>query len=199
MTITIEDRPSTLLELLWVREAYDLRPHGDDLPPLLRDTPPAAHNATVGPETRGEWESAWLSVWNAAVAHASADISSALHDAIQSTENGSPERIELLRQIIGPDWREAFGDDAFAGDAYRDWSERDARARMAETPVPLEEHPERRDLAALIPAWRAGLTKIVTIPCAGEFTRKFNDSALLTTEETRHDSESYRRALSSFI
>ena len=198
MTITIEDRPSTLLELLWIREAYDLHPHGEDLPPLLIDTPPAALTAAVGPETRGEWEGEWPSVWHSAVAHASADFSSALHDAIQSTEDGSRERIELFRQIIGPDWRDTF-DDAFAGAAYSDWSERDARARMAETPVPLEEHPERRDLATLIPAWRAGLTKIVTIPCAGEFTRKVNDSALLMTEATRHDSDRYRRALSSFI
>jgi hypothetical protein len=66
-------------------------------------------------------------------------------------------------------------------------------------PTRLEDQPERRDLAALIPAWRAGLTTIVTIPCAGEFTLRIGENALLTTAATREDSDSYRRALSMFI
>ena len=35
MIITVEDRPNVLLELLWIREAFALQPHGEDLPPLL--------------------------------------------------------------------------------------------------------------------------------------------------------------------
>lgn len=35
MLITVEDRPTTLLELLWIREAYALTPPGDDRPPTL--------------------------------------------------------------------------------------------------------------------------------------------------------------------
>jgi len=38
----------------------------------------------------------------------------------------------------------------------------------------------------------------VTIPCSGEFTRRVGENALLMTAATREDSDSYRRALSSF-
>ena len=62
----------------------------------------------------------------------------------------------------------------------------------------LENSPERRDLEALIPAWRAGLTKVVTIPCRGDHTRRVGDNALLVTDETRADSERDRRALAAF-
>lgn len=60
------------------------------------------------------------------------------------------------------------------------------------------ESPEHRDLDALIRAWRTGLTKVVTIPCRGEFSRKITDNALLMTDATRADSSAYQRALSSF-
>ena len=62
----------------------------------------------------------------------------------------------------------------------------------------LEDAPERRDLVALIPAWRAGLTKIVTIPCVGEYVRRLGPHGLLMTDATREDSDAYRRALGSF-
>ena len=60
------------------------------------------------------------------------------------------------------------------------------------------EPPEHRDLDALIRAWRAGLTIVVTIPCQGEFSRKITDNALLMTDTTRADSSTYQRALNSF-
>ena len=44
----------------------------------------------------------------------------------------------------------------------------------------------------------AGLTKIVTIPCRGEFAGRISDHALLMTEGVRADSAAYRRALASF-
>lgn len=57
---------------------------------------------------------------------------------------------------------------------------------------------ERRDAASLIPAWR-GLRKIIAVPCTGEFTRRVGSSGLLMTAATHEDSETYRRALSSFV
>ena len=47
MVLTIEDDSQTLLELLWVREAWRLQPAGDDLAPLLSVTPVGADNAAV--------------------------------------------------------------------------------------------------------------------------------------------------------
>lgn len=50
MLITIENDSAALLELLWIREAWDLHPVGHDLPPLLADqvTRPATSGAIRG-------------------------------------------------------------------------------------------------------------------------------------------------------
>jgi hypothetical protein len=64
--------------------------------------------------------------------------------------------------------------------------------------VAYDETPERASLDALIPAWRSGLTRLVTIPCRGEFTRRIGSAALLITEETRNDVARYTDALRSF-
>ena len=47
MTITVEDRPSALLELLWIREAHDLQPAADQLPPSLVHPPQPAKRAAI--------------------------------------------------------------------------------------------------------------------------------------------------------
>ncbi|PXA72791.1 hypothetical protein [Cryobacterium arcticum] len=199
MIITVEDRPNVLLELLWIREAFTLQPHGEDLPPSLSDTPEVVQNAASSADTRAEWACAWPRIWHAAVAHAGADTASQLFDEIRTTPIGSAERAELLHQINGPNWRDEFGDGAFHHDSYSTWSQLGMDALLAGLSTPLEDHPERRDLPTLISAWHAGLTKIVTIPCAGEFTRKVSENALLMTDATREDSDSYRRALSTFV
>ncbi|MDP3951002.1 hypothetical protein [Microbacterium sp.] len=121
-----------------------------------------------------------------------------MFDELQTTAYGSTERADLLHRIIGPTWRDEFGDSAFDHRSYSTWSQSGMDAYLAAMPRRLEEEPERRDLSALIPAWRAGLTKIVTIPCVGEFTRTVGESALLMTAATRDESDRYRRALSTF-
>lgn len=199
MSITVDDRPHILMELLWLREAYELQPEGDDLPPLLVDTPVAVPDPTVSAATRDEWAAAWPRIWRAALAHAGRDQDPRSFDELTTTANGSPERAELLHRIAGPSWRDEFGDTAFDHGSFATWSQQGAEAHMAMMPTRLEDHPERRDLSALIPAWHAGLTKVVTVPCAGEFTRRVGENALLTTSATREHSDSYRRALSTFI
>lgn len=199
MSITVEDRPHTLLELLWLREAYDLHPEGEDIPPLLVDRPAAVQDPAVAAAVRDEWEAAWPRIWHAAVAHACRDCDPRLFVEIQTTADGSLERADLLHRIVGPSGRDHFGDSAFDHESHTTWLRRGMNAHVAAIPTRLEDQPERRDLAALIPAWRAGLTTIVTIPCAGEFTLRIGENALLTTAATREDSDSYRRALSMFI
>lgn len=198
MSITVEDRPNTLLELLWIREAYELGPRGDDLPPLLSDTPATVHNSAVSAGTSGQWALAWPRIWHAAVAHEGQNRDPRLFDELRNTADGSTERADLLHRMIGPTWRDDFGDGVFEDDSRASWFQRGMDAHLAAMPKRLEDHPEHRDLPALIPAWRAGLTKIVTIPCAGDFTRRISENALLTTSATRQNSDSYRRALSTF-
>lgn len=113
-------------------------------------------------------------------------------------EPGDPDRENLLRDMMGPTWRDEFGDAAFDDPSYNDHEHSAFEERAAARPHTLTEDPEHRDLEALIPAWRAGLTTIITIPCQGEHTRRVGDNALLVTARTRADSVAYRRALSSF-
>lgn len=198
MSITVEDRPHALLELLWIREAHGLNPEGEDLPPLLSDTPPTVQDSAVSADAREEWVNAWPLIWHAAVAHVGEDRDPRLFEELRATADGSTERADLLHRMIGPTWRDDFGDDAFDDVSHGDWFQKGMDAHLAAMPTRLEDQPERRDLSALIPAWRAGLTKIVTIPCAGEFTRRIGENTLLVTAATRGSSDSYRRALSTF-
>jgi hypothetical protein len=55
MVLTIEDDSQTLLDLLWVREAWSLHPAGDDLAPLLSVTPVGAHNEAAPVGKIAEW------------------------------------------------------------------------------------------------------------------------------------------------
>lgn len=195
MVITVEDRPHALLELLWVREAYGLRVAGEDLPPQLVDTPRSVDGVTEA--TRSEWQAAWPRVWRAAAVHAGRDDSPQLMERLQATANGSPERVDLLHELFGPSWREEFGDDVF-DDSYRAWEQRGIDWHMGTIQERLQDSPEHRDVEALTAAWNRGLTKVVTIPCQGEFSRAVSPTALLMTDATRADSDAYRRALGSF-
>lgn len=198
MVIRIEDSPHTLNELLWLREAYDLRPTGDDLPPLLVRTPaPAARDLDAA--TRTHWESAWTRLWRAASAHAGREQDHDRFPRLLAIPPGDPDRERLLREMIGPTWRDEFGDEAFDDPSYTEHEHSTAEERAAARPHSLADNPEHRDLEALLPAWRAGLTTIVTIPCIGEYTRRLGDNALLMTVGTRADSVAYRRALASFV
>jgi hypothetical protein len=197
MTLTVEDRPHALLELLWLREAHRLQPRGEDLPPLLTDTPDDASRASDA-ATRAHWESTWPQVWHDVVEHVGRDTDPRLFDRIQATAGGSPERAALLREIVGPDVQDHFGQQVFANPSFRRWEQDGMKTHISSRPHVLANSPERRDLDALIPAWRAGLTKIVTIPCRGEHNRKIGANALIVTDRTRANSDSFRTALASF-
>lgn len=192
MTISVANDADQVMELLWVREAWGLHPVGD-VPPLLVD-PPAEVRET---SEAALWEDAWPGMWNAVVQHAGRTVDPASLREITATPAGSPVRADLLAQLRGPTWRDRFGDAAF-DDRYPAWNRGLFEARKAARPRSLDEEPERRSLDALVPAWEAGLTRIVTIPCHGEHTRVISDSALLVTDATRADPDLYSAALAWF-
>lgn len=196
MVITIEDRPDALLELLWLREAYELRPDADDLPPLLQVPPRGDMTNVPSAAEREEWTAAWPSLWAATLAHAGKDSDPALHERLRRSPNGSPERLHLLQEIVGPNWRDRFGADALDRDSYREWNDATFQATLAARPAGLEGHALRRDLDAVISAWRAGMTKIIAIPCRGEHAQRIGANALLITEQMMTSSDAFRRALS---
>lgn len=197
MLITVEDDPHALVDLLWIRETWGLGPVGDDLPPLLSDKPVGAHTETDASGRIKTWQDAWPAMWETCLQHAGRTRDEASFEQLQRTANGSVERAELLRQLIGPSWRDEFGDDAFTNQ-YETWNLAKFDARSRHRPQPLEEEPERASLAALIPAWQAGLNIIVVIPCIGSYTRVIGQHALIVTSETRDDPNRYSRALQQF-
>ena len=192
MTIRVEDEPHALLELLWVRDIYGLRPPGDVPPPLAE--PPVARLATSDAAARSI---GWSELWRDALTHLTDLDPIPLHTRIHATAPGSGERHALFEQLVGPTWRDRFGAEALDA-AFSEWCSRRIQERIAGFRAPLTEHPERRALAALIPAWKAGLVKVIEIPCRGEFTRIAGRSALLVTAETRADPERYGEALAVF-
>ncbi len=197
MLITIEDDSHVLLELLWIREAWGLDPSGVDLPPLLSDPPTPPLASAVARDRVATWQAAWPAMWDACIHHAGLVRDSTLFERLHETPGGSQEREQMLRELFGPSWREAFGDEALT-EQYTAWAEARFEAQSRHHSRSLYEDPERVSLAALIPDWRAGLSKIVTIPCQGSYTRIIGPHALLVTEETRNNARTYSNALAQF-
>ena len=197
MLLTVEDDPHALVDLLWIRETWSLKPVGDELPPLLSDRSVGAHIETDTFGRIGTWQDAWPAMWEACLNHAGRVRDEALLDQLRGTADGSDERAELLHQLIGPTWRDEFGDEAFT-DQYETWNLAKFDARSRRRRQALEEEPERVSLAALIPAWHAGLSTIVVIPCLGSYTRVIGQYALIVTSETRDDPNRYTQALKQF-
>lgn len=197
MTITVENRPTSLLELLWIREAYQLHPDGANLPPLLTLRPSGEVRAPSAKEL-AEWTSAWPSLWTDSLLHAGKEFDPALHQRLSETTNGSRERRDLLQEIVGPSWHDRFGSDALDEGSYRAWNDVMFQVSLVSYPTGLESDPLRRDLDAVIAAWRTGMTKIITIPCHGEYVERVGDNALLITEQTMTARDAFRRALSTF-
>ncbi|TIH38349.1 hypothetical protein D4765_07025 [Subtercola vilae] len=198
MLITVDDEPNALIELLWIREACNLQPTGFDLPPLLSDTSVGEHpDARASADQIAEWRNAWPALWKACLDHAGRVHDEKLFEELRETPTGSAERAELLRTLVGPDWRDTFGDDAITP-KYAAWNRANFEALARGHSRPLNEHPERLSVDSLSAAWRAGLTTVVVVPCVGTFTRDIGPHSLLVTAETRDDPRHYSEALNQF-
>jgi hypothetical protein len=197
MVITVEDDSDVLLGLLWIREAWGLRPIGNDLPPLLSDASIQPQSRTISPDRLAHWQDSWPAMWDACVHDAGRILDPTLFAKLRETADGSPERAQLLRDLRGISWRDEFGDEAFT-EEYEAWTLSRFEAQSPLRHRSLDEEPERVSLAALIAAWRSGLSKIVTIPCRGSYVRVIGPHALLVTEETRNNPRIYSDALTQF-
>ena len=62
MLIVVEDDLQPILDLLWVREAWNLSPVGLDLPPLLVDDSGRAQGNTATSDDSTAWSDAWPSL-----------------------------------------------------------------------------------------------------------------------------------------
>lgn len=177
MVISIEDSANTLLPLLWIREAWHLEPEGDDLPPRLIDTPIPVPETVRASAPIASWTDAWPELWRAGLRHA-----------------GDSPRARVLADQGGSTWMDKFGPDAL-DHGESEW----VAALIEQRLLPLvEKDPERAALDVLVPAWQAGLTTIVQLPCRGAFTRMIGPHALAVTIETRSDPTRYRDAIGAF-
>jgi hypothetical protein len=197
MALTIEDDTHTLVDLLWVREAWNLNPAGDDLPPLLSNFSAGAQHETTLTDKTSEWQEAWSAIWLACLQHAGQIRDPSVFEQLRQTANGSVERLALLEELVGPSWRDSFGDEAFT-EQYQIWNQAQFETSSRRHLQSLDEEPERVSLAAVIPAWQAGMTKVVVIPCKGTYSRVIGQHALLVTAETRDDPARYGEALGLF-
>jgi hypothetical protein len=197
MILTIEDDLQALLDLLWVREAWSLQPAEDDLAPLLSITPVGTNHEAVPVGKIAEWQEAWPSIWRACLQHAGQIRDATVFEQLRGTAIRSDERASLLHELVSPSWRDTFGNDAFP-DEYLVWNQARFEANSYPRYQALEEEPEWVSLAALIPAWQAGLSKVVVIPCRGSYTRVIGQHTLLLTAETREDPKRYSEALALF-
>jgi len=197
MLITVDDDPNTLVDLLWIREAWNLHPVGEEVPPLLSDNSVRAHAETGSTVATRAWLEAWPGIWNAGMHHAGLLQHSTVFDRLQHTLDGSPERVALMASMAAPSWSGSFGDDAFT-EKHTMWNRAQSRARTQRRPTSFDDDPERLSLRALIPVWQGGLTKIVTIPCQGSYARVIGPHSLLVTDETRNDHQRYSEALGQF-
>lgn len=79
-------------------------------------------------------------------------------------------------------------------DAFNTWS----TSLRDDLSLPLAEHPERRCLDALVPAWRTGLTTVLQLPYVGYFAERLNAGTLIVSRVTRQNPSLYRQALATF-
>ncbi|MCU1414697.1 MAG: hypothetical protein JWN80_2037 [Microbacteriaceae bacterium] len=195
MVIAVDDFPDTLMRLLWIREAWGLEWAEADVPPLLSDSP-----APVEAPRHPAWESwheEWPNIWQACLAHNGSPPRPDHLERLRQSENGSEERLALLNALAGPSWADWFGTDAFT-DSYEDWRRGVDRLALEQRRLLRSRSPERSSLDALVPAWRAGLSVIVVIPCQGSYSRKIAPSGLLVTASARADPGLYSAALRAF-
>ncbi|MFT4212316.1 MAG: hypothetical protein QM626_10650 [Microbacterium sp.] len=191
MTITVVDDPHALLELLWLRERWGLR-LDIAAPPPLRAPPAPAPPETRRAEPVEAWQDAWPEIWDGALAHATTP-----HEPPDFERIGTLpdlERQALLQRLIGPSWRDRFGDAGLEG--YDLWSAQHLRGIV-------EGHraggsPEHDVVDALVRAWREGLLIVVTVPVRGELWQRVGSNGMLIADATRADRESYAAALRRF-
>lgn len=188
MVIRIDETPNALLTLLFVRAAWELAPEADV--PDLDPHPSCGASAAPATATREQWSERWVTVWDRAWAW-------------YGPPGAGPRPPAAEPGPLRPDdpqgasiwWEAEHGLDGIDRDALRRW-----KATLREPrPVPLDREPERRNLDALIPAWRAGIDSVLVLPYRGYYARRVGARHLVVSRTTRDDPALYDRAPTSVV
>jgi hypothetical protein len=132
MVITVEDDLQTQLELLWIREAWQLSLKGEDLPPLLVYTPPVVATQRSGAPVI-EWQDAWPRGWAAVLQHAGTTRDPEIFERLHASASGSKDRARLLRELVGTSCQEEVGAEAIT-DELQQWMGTQFEHRVADCP-----------------------------------------------------------------
>jgi hypothetical protein len=186
MRITIEDHVQHLKMLLFIRQAWMIAQ--DVAIPELSPAPDIGTSHIPEPPSREVWEDRWKREW---------DCSWAWYDTrkIQDAAISQDEMRDIsrpgqgLHPIVPPFWTVEYGTDGFDLTAFNTWD------RMTLPTFPSR--AERDSTAALVAAWRDGLTTIIVLPYSGYFAKRLNHNHLVVSAETRQSPELYSRALST--
>ncbi len=197
MVLHVQFDEGALLDLLWVREAWRLEVAGPGSPPRPLELDEPELTAEGLRRDKGEWERAWMELWDAALARLVRRRRPAAVDAMAASIVDALTDEEVKALWDGESWRSRFGDAAFAT-GYDAWIDRLQARRDRMHELPLELHAQRQALDELVPAWRRGLTTMVAIPCFGTYTRTLGDDTLLLTESAHEDVDQLRAALRRF-
>jgi hypothetical protein len=192
MVISIEEHDFALLRLLFVREAWQLS--ANDVPAL---SGPVDIGASRLPthlnrnDASARWNLEWSKSWQRFDEHDRRVHPMGPAERLRLDAMSDEEVNEVYSLAPSRYWAEGVDDPAFT-----QWRDAQIRRTHLGHLVPLNEHPERRSLSALISAWESGLTRIVQLPYEGYVADRISRQCLVVSEQARHDAVLYDKALS---
>ena len=189
MVIRVDDDPNNVNELLFIRSAWRLA--ADLVIPELDPKPEPGSSSPPATVTIDEWSERWSRAWQRAWDwYAISDAT--IHPTSELLRELSVPN-QSLHPAFPPFWSVDYGQDGIDGDAFAAWQ----RQLQPRRDLPLEKHPERKSLPALITAWEGGLHTIVALPYSGYFAHRFSKTHLAVSNSTRAHESSYARALAT--
>jgi hypothetical protein len=189
MVIVSEVNERALTELLFVRSAWGL-----DVASAIPEAEPApAPTVNLTDTERSDLAVEWVRRWDVAVDWAAQSFQHGLEIQRLTSDLGRVDTEAVLR-LAPPTWAEVTEDERFDRDAFVRW-----QSRLPEhTNLPVSKTPERRNIPALVEAWRHGLKTLVAVPVAGDYAEQIGDNALLFSHTTYADPALFAGALAGF-
>jgi hypothetical protein len=177
-----------LMTLLFIREAWGIA-RDANIPPL-EPTPQVGDSAIPPGATNAEWSDRWREQWRKAWDWIGIDDTRRVaHRLDLGTSAITAEELSLW---LPPAWITEYGSEGIDTQALARWES----SLIDDHPMPFEQHPERRCLDALIPAWRAGVDSIIVLPYRGYYAERMTERHLAVSKATRDDPVLYDLALS---
>ncbi|PPG51714.1 hypothetical protein C5C24_06545 [Rathayibacter sp. AY2B3] len=189
MSFIVDERPRHLLELLFLRAAWNLET--DEHFPELLLAVDRVESEIPESEGREEWSRRWSQAWRRGTEwYESPSDATTIDPALIRSLNtpGAPRHSQHP-----PKWSAEWGDEGIDQERMEHWVNRVSR------PTPLvPTSPEYLVVEALEAAWNRGLRGVVVLPFIGEWQTVLSPSRLGLSPNIRLDRDLYVRALASY-